>query len=152
MKKALIIIALLSLPFSAQAAGYGAYGVYGYQGQYSPHGYQGRFSPYGYNGPNIYIAPQQPVVTPLQQPPSYANELNQMSQSALMMEQARMLQMQRQQMYQQQQAQQRQQVMAWQKFLTEQGHDPGPVDGVWGPRSAQAYQEYLAKQNGQQAK
>ena len=37
-------------------------------------------------------------------------------------------------------------VAAWQKFLTEQGYNPGPIDGVWGPRSAQAYQEYMSKQ------
>ena len=51
------------------------------------------------------------------------------------------------QLHEQQQEQQRQHIMGWQKLLTEQGYNPGPIDGVWGPRSAQAYQEYMAKQN-----
>jgi hypothetical protein len=29
-----------------------------------------------------------------------------------------------------------------QRMLTDQGFDPGPVDGIWGPKSAAAYEHY----------
>lgn len=130
MKKILFIITLILLPVSAQAADYNVY--------IRPHGY--------------YVPQVNPNIQPFAQP-DYSQQLTGLMQGSQQVQQQQMMmQMYQQQMYMQQQAQQRQQIMAWQKYLTEQGYDPGPIDGVWGPRSAQAYQEYMAKQNGQQAK
>ncbi len=136
MKKIIFAMVLLFLPVSAQAAGYGAYGVYGYQG---------RFSPYGHNGYNIYVVPQQPIIAPFPQLPSSANELNQLSQGVLMMEQARMLQAQRQQMMQQQQQPlpDPRAVAHVQSVLTKLGYSPGPIDGRIGPRTEQAFFDYV---------
>lgn len=122
MKKFFFVMALLFLPVRAQAADYNVY--------IRPHGY--------------YIPQVNPNINPTWQ---YQQNLQQqmMQQQMMQMNQQQL----QQQMYMQQQVQQRQQIMAWQKYLTEQGYDPGPIDGVWGPRSAQAYQEYMAKQNGQ---
>ncbi|MDL2314572.1 peptidoglycan-binding protein [Desulfovibrio sp. OttesenSCG-928-C14] len=51
-------------------------------------------------------------------------------------------QMYQHQMYQQQQAQQRQLVIYLQKVLTKAGYNPGPVDGIAGPRTAGALQAF----------
>ncbi len=132
MKKIILIMVLLILPVSAQAAGWGN----NYYIVVPP-------AP-GYHIPNVQMQPIQPLISPF----DAGTELNRLTQNQLMMEQARMLQMQRQQMYQQQQTQQQAQLnMLVQKFLVDQGYNPGPIDGVWGPRSAQALQEYTAKQN-----
>jgi hyperosmotically inducible protein len=38
-------------------------------------------------------------------------------------------------------------VRAAQEKLKEKGYDPGPIDGIWGPRTAAAVSEYQRKEN-----
>ncbi|MDL2216979.1 hypothetical protein LJB81_04545 [Desulfovibrio sp. OttesenSCG-928-M14] len=90
----------------------------------------------------FYVKPNPYYITP---PSQFQLRQFDLPPSSYMIQQNLMMQSQQRQIYQRQ----RQQIMTWQKFLTEQGYDPGPIDGVWGPRSAQAYQEYMSKQNSQ---
>lgn len=124
MKKILFAMALLFLPVSAWTEEYNVY--------IRPHGYH-----IPYVNPNI-----QPFVQP-----DYSHLLNGLMPPPQVMQQQMMMQMYQQQIYLQQQAQQFQRIMAWQQFLKEQGYYSGPIDGFWGPHSAQAYQRYMAKQN-----
>jgi hypothetical protein len=38
-------------------------------------------------------------------------------------------------------------IRAAQEKLKEKGYDPGPIDGIWGPRTAAAVSEYQRKEN-----
>ena len=136
MRKVTLSMMLMFLAFNAHAATYDTFGVYTNDGRFIPHG----------SGGNIYIVPQNPII-PMPGMHDYTRDLNQSMQTQLMMEKAQILQMQRQQIQQQQRAEQYQRNIAWQRFLKEQGYDPGPIDGAWGPKTARAYQEYVAKQN-----
>lgn len=123
MKKILFVAALLLMPSSAQAADYNVY--------VRPHGY--------------YIPQVNPNIQPFW---DYQKQMNGLLQAQPQMMQQQMLQQQamNQQMMILQMEQQRQSIMAWQKYLTEKGYDPGPIDGVHNPHLEQAYLRYLADQ------